>query len=66
MAERTGKPWSELLEEALHKVVLESEEAGSRLREILDSLSEPVRGAAPEELDSLTDEAAEDATHGKA
>ena len=37
MAERTGRPWSELLNEALRKMAREDEESGIRLRKILDS-----------------------------
>ena len=65
MAERTGRPWSELLNEALHKIAREDEESGTRLRQILDSLSKPFRDAPADALDSLMDEASEYARHGK-
>jgi hypothetical protein len=65
MAERTGRPWSELLNEALGKIAREDEQSGTRLRQILDSLSEPLQGVPADELESVMDEATQYARHGK-
>lgn len=65
MAERTGRPWSELLNEALCRMGREDEESGIQLRRILDRLSEPLQGVPADELDSLIDEATEYARHGE-
>lgn len=65
MAERTGRPWGELLDEALQRIGLEDQESGKRLRQILDNLSQPLRGVSGDELDGLMDEACQYARHGK-
>lgn len=64
-AEKTGRPWDELLNDALRTIGVQDEEAGKRLRRILDDLGKNAVGVADGELDAAIEEASQHARHGK-
>jgi predicted transcriptional regulator len=64
-AETTGRSWSELLDDALRAVGVHDEQAGKRLRRILDDLGKNASGVPESELDASIDEATQYARHGK-
>lgn len=65
VAEKTGKAPSEVLDEAVSRVPVQDDQAGKRLRQILDRLSHEASGISDAELDSVMDEAIQHARHGK-
>ncbi len=63
-AEKTGRPWGEILDDALRSIPVRDEAAGIRLRRILDDLGRNAVGVADGELDAAIDEASQHVRHG--
>ena len=65
VAEKTGRSPSEVLDEAVSSIPVQDDQAGERLRRILDDLTARADHVPRDEFDELMAEAAEHARHGK-
>jgi len=63
-AEKSGRPWDELLDDALRGIGVGGDAGGVRPRRILDELGESAAQVSDDEFDAAIDEASQYARHG--
>lgn len=65
LSEQTGRPWSELLDDALQNIFVHESDVGERLRRILDEMGRNAASVSEGELDAAMNEALHFVRHQK-